>query len=109
MKPVTWAALAAAAALAACAPAPEKSIEKDCVRLEMMKEIGGGADAKKSCACFAAKLKDDMSEKNLKALAKSLKDSKSESDFESNAKKNGLDESNAMVMMGAAKSCAMPS
>lgn len=110
MKFMTWATLAVAAvALGACTQKPEKSIEKDCVRLEMMKQMGGDADSKKTCACFATKLKEDMSETNLKKLAKTLKESKTESDFETKAKENGFDETNAMSMMGAAKSCATPS
>lgn len=98
-------ALSGAALLAACG-SPAQSIEKDCVRLDMMSEMGAAADLKKNCSCFAGKLKESMSDKKLKAFAKSLKASKSESDFEAEAKKNGIDESDSMSMMGAAKSCA---
>lgn len=101
-------AAAAAAVLAACTPAPAKSIEKDCVRLEMLSELGG-ADSKKNCACFAGKLKDSMSEKNLKSLAKALRTAKNSDEVEANAKANNLDDSVAMSMMTAAKSCATAS
>ena len=109
MKVIAYALVGAAAlALGACTQKPEKSIEKDCVRLGMMKELSGADEAgqKKTCACFAGKLKSDMSEANLKSLAKSLKASKTEDEFEAESKKNGLDEADSMVMMGAAKACA---
>ena len=99
----------AALALGACTQPPEKSIEKDCVRLNMMSEIPGAGEAKKSCACFAGKLKTDMSEANLKSLAKALKTSKTEDEFETNAKAEGLSDTAMMSMMGAAKSCATAS
>ncbi len=97
-------AAAAAALLSGCTP-PVKSIEKDCVRLDMLSDLPG-ADSKKSCACFAGKLKESASEKNLKAFAKALKASKTQDEVEANAKKNGLDDSFSMSMMGAAKACA---
>lgn len=109
MKVIHVAALAAGAALlAACTPAPEASIKKDCVRLGMMQQVvsGGEAEQKKACGCFGDKLKADMSKANLKALAKTLKQSKTENEFETKARENGLDESDSMVLMGAAKSCA---
>ncbi len=92
--------------LAGCAPPPEKSIAKDCVRLNMLSEVAGGADQKKTCACFGDKLKADMSEDNLKALAKALKKSKSDGDFDSAARDAGLSEMTQLSMVGAAKSCA---
>jgi hypothetical protein len=103
------AVLGGALLLAACGAAPEKSIEKDCVRLGMLSQLPGAADQKKSCACFAGKLKADMSKDNLKALAKAMKDSKTESEFEGNAQKQGLSDAVAMSVMGAAKACAMGS
>lgn len=109
MKRITLSALGATLLLAGCGAPAEKSIEKDCVRLEMTKEMAGADEQKKTCACLAGKLKEDMSEKNLKALAKALKASKGENDFEAKSKENGLDESDVMVMMGAAKSCATAS
>ncbi|MGE0408495.1 MAG: hypothetical protein AB7P23_04435 [Amphiplicatus sp.] len=99
--------LGSALMLAACGASPAKSIEKDCVRLEMMKDIGGGADAKKSCACLAGKLEESMSKDELKKLAKMLKSAKSADDFDAKAKENQLSDASAMTFMGAAKSCAL--
>ena len=110
MKTICLAAVAGAALLASgCGAAPEKSIAQDCMRLDMLSGMPGAGDEKKTCACFAGKLKTDMSKENLKALAKTLKKSKSESDFEAAASKAGLSDSASMVMMGAAKSCVMAS
>jgi hypothetical protein len=112
MKLTNCAALAISALLlGACTQKPEASIEKDCIRLGMMKEVAGAeADKqKKACSCFATKLKGDMSEANLKGLAKALKQSKMESEFEAKAKENGLDDGDSMVLMGAAKACAVAS
>ena len=90
-----------------CAEKPEASIEKSCVRLELFSELDSSADSKKSCACLAGKLKDGMSEKDLKAFAKALKESKTGDDFEDNAKENGLSDMAGMTFLSAAKSCAL--
>lgn len=109
MSPIRSAALAGGALLlAACGASPEQSIEKDCVRLGMFSDMASSDEAsRRTCACFAGKLKDSMSEKDLGLLAKALRDSKTMDDFEGNAEKHGLGEQAAMNMIGAAKSCAI--
>jgi hypothetical protein len=99
--------IAACALLAGCAEKPEASIEKSCVRLELFSEINSSADAKKSCSCLAGKLKEGMSEKDLKAFAKALKESKTGDDFEGKAEANGLSDMAGMTFLSAAKSCAL--
>lgn len=99
-------AACACVALAACSQAPEKTIEQECVRLNLFSDINSAADLKTSCSCLAGKLKDSMSEKDLKNLAKMLKDSKKSDDFDANAKKYELSDAAAMTFVGAAKSCA---
>lgn len=89
-----------------CGQSPVKTIEKDCVRLDLFAEIDSKADARASCKCFAGKMEDTLSEKELKLLAKTFHESKTTDDFDQNAKKNGLSDMTAMNMLGAAKSCA---
>jgi hypothetical protein len=101
------AAIAVCVLLASCTPPPEKTIEKDCVRLGLLSQIDAGADAKTSCSCLAGKLKDSMSEKDLEAFAKALKDTKKAEDFESTAEEHGLSDAAGMAFLGAAKSCAI--
>ncbi len=103
------AVIGVALAVAACVPPPEKSIATDCVRLNMLGEATGGGDQKKACACFGDKLKTDLSEDNLKTLAKVLKKSKNEGDFDGVAREAGLSEMTQLSLVGAAKSCAAPS
>lgn len=101
------AAVAVCVLLASCTPPPEKTIEKDCVRLGLFSDIDASADAKTSCSCLAGKLKDSMSKKDLEALAKALKASKTGDEFESKAKEHGLSDMAGITFMGAAKSCAL--
>lgn len=100
------AVIGVALAVAACAPPPEKSIAKDCVRLNLLGEVTGGGDQKKACACFGDKLKADLSEDNLKALAKALKASKNDGDIDGPVREAGLNEMTQLSLVGAAKSCA---
>lgn len=106
----TAALLGGAMMLAACGAAPEKSIEKDCVRLEMFTDMGADAAGnKKSCACLADKVKEGMAKDELKKLAKLLKSAKTkdEVDPQSQSSDEKLSDASAMAFMGAAKSCAM--
>ncbi len=103
------AVIGVALAVAACAPPPEKSIAKDCVRLNMLGEVTGGGDQKKACACFGDKLKADLSEDSLKSLAKVLKSSKNQGDFDGVAREAGISEMTQLSLVGAAKSCAASS
>ena len=106
----TAAVLGGAMLLAACGAAPEKSIEKDCVRLEMFSQMGADAAGnKKSCACLSGKVKESMAKDELKKLAKLLKAAKTKDDVDPDTQsaENKLSDASSMAFMGAAKSCAM--
>jgi hypothetical protein len=101
--------LSGAVLLAACTP-PEKSIEKDCVRLEMFSEMGADAAGnKKSCACLADKVKESMAKDELKKLAALLKSAKTKDEVDPSTQSadKKLSDASSMAFMGAAKSCAM--
>jgi hypothetical protein len=100
--------LCGAVLLAGCAQKPEKSIEKDCVRLGMFNDMGSDADAnKKSCACLGDKLKESMSKDELKKLARLLKDAENKEQVDPTSGEQQLSDASAMTFMGAAKSCAL--
>ncbi|HBK92439.1 MAG TPA: hypothetical protein DDZ68_12295 [Parvularcula sp.] len=103
---LTVAVIGGALMLAGCTPPPEKSIAKDCVRLNMLSELAGAAGQKEACACFGEKLKSDLSESNLEALAKALRKAKDDGTLDAAAQEAGLGEMTQLSMVGAAKSCA---
>ncbi len=70
--------LVAIAALAGCS-SPESSIESDCKRLKLFKNLDG-ADADKACACLTDKLKAELPGEELKDLAGRLKKARTRND-----------------------------
>ncbi|MEM8936869.1 MAG: hypothetical protein AAGC77_10725 [Pseudomonadota bacterium] len=93
--------------LASCGEAPAKTIEKNCIRLDPMSELNPTVDSEEACACLSEKLEQDMSDENLKTLAKLMKESEDENDFDKRAETSGLSDGAAMTFAGAAKSCAL--
>lgn len=71
------AATGAAAMLAGCGAAPEKSIEQDCVRITSVL-AGDAAPRDNACSCFAGGLKEKLSKADLKTVSEILQDPQAE-------------------------------